>query len=82
MAPSRRLGNRWEVIEPIAEGGQSHVFMVRDVSGEYLGQLVLKRLRNHKKLGSSRLLAKLSHHRLREEGGPLGRRVGDSGTST
>ena len=51
MVPSRRFGDRWEVIEPIGEGGQSHVYIVRDVRGEYPGQLVVKRLRNLKRLG-------------------------------
>lgn len=51
MAQARRYGDRWEVIRPVAEGGQSHVFTVRDVRDEYPGQLVLKRLRNLRRLG-------------------------------
>ena len=50
MSPPRCFGDRWEVIEPIDEGGQSYIYKVRDRKGEYTGQFVLKRLKNYKRL--------------------------------
>ena len=45
-----KYGNRWEVIEPLGEGGQAQVFLVRDLSSVGEETFVLKRLRNQKRL--------------------------------
>jgi serine/threonine protein kinase len=50
MPSPRCFGDRWEVIQPIDEGGQSYIYKVKDRNGEYSGQFVLKRLKNHKRL--------------------------------
>ena len=42
-------GGRWEVIDPIAAGGQAEVFRVRDLRSEYTGELALKRVLNPKR---------------------------------
>jgi len=42
---------RWEIIESIDEGGQGHIFLVRDSSGEHTGDHILKRLKNIKRIG-------------------------------
>jgi serine/threonine protein kinase len=39
-------GNRWEIIEPLGEGGQAHTFLVRDTKGGGDTRYVLKRLKN------------------------------------
>jgi serine/threonine protein kinase len=38
------FGDRWETVRPLDSGGQSHVYIVRDRSGEYTEDLVLKHL--------------------------------------
>jgi serine/threonine protein kinase len=38
-------GERWRVKKSLKEGGQSHVFIVEDLKGEYEGQFALKRLK-------------------------------------
>ncbi len=43
-------GDRWEIIESIDEGGQAHVLLVWDKSGEHEGEFTLKRLKNDKRL--------------------------------
>ncbi len=63
-----RFGDRWERIEPdpIGEGGQSQVFLVRDITGEFSDNCVLKRLKNIKRLdrfGSMSLLQKARERR-------------------
>lgn len=40
-----QYGN-WKVIKSLDEGGQTHVFLVTDTTGQYAGQYVLKRLKN------------------------------------
>lgn len=42
-------GGRWETIRTIGEGGQSHVFEVKDLSGEMTGTFALKRVKNLKR---------------------------------
>jgi hypothetical protein len=42
-------GERWEVLRSLATGGQAEVFLVRDIKGEYSGELVLKRVLNSKR---------------------------------
>ena len=42
--------NRWETIRPLAEGGQAHTFLVRDIKGEGEIHYVLKRLKNINRL--------------------------------
>jgi serine/threonine protein kinase len=44
--PAQRFGNRWEIVRQLGEGGQSHVFLVKDCTGEYSDNYVLKRLKN------------------------------------
>lgn len=44
--PPQQFGNRWELIKQLGEGGQSHVFLVKDLTGEYSDNCVLKRLKN------------------------------------
>lgn len=44
------FGERWEVIEPIREGGQAFVYKVRDSRGDRDTVFVLKRLKNPKRL--------------------------------
>lgn len=41
---------QWEVVRSIDEGGQAHVFLVKDTKKELPGQYVLKRLKNHKRI--------------------------------
>lgn len=43
---SKIFGDRWENIQQIGEGGQSHIFLVKDKTGEFEGSYVLKRLKN------------------------------------
>lgn len=50
MAPRRTFANRWEVVEPIAEGGQAWVYEVRDLSASWKDRAILKRLKNHNRL--------------------------------
>lgn len=50
MAP-KTYGDKWETIRTLGEGGQSHVYLVRDKTVEYQGEYVLKRLKNKKRLG-------------------------------
>ncbi|MEH2080860.1 MAG: hypothetical protein V7K89_12930 [Nostoc sp.] len=44
--PPKKFGNRWENINSVGEGGQSHVFLVKDLSGEFTDNCVLKKLKN------------------------------------
>src|SRR2546423_10412245 len=41
---------RWQVIEPLGEGGQAHTFLVSDLKGEGDIKYVLKRLKNLKRI--------------------------------
>ena len=50
MPSPRCFGDRWEVIEPIDEGGQFYIYKVRDRNGEYSGQFALKHLKNRRRL--------------------------------
>lgn len=43
-------GNRWETIDSIGEGGQSHVYSVKDLQGQFGDKCVLKRLKNPKRI--------------------------------
>lgn len=49
MAP-KIYGDRWQIVNQIGEGGQSHVFLVKDLSEKLPGELVLKRLKNIKRI--------------------------------
>jgi serine/threonine protein kinase len=40
----------WEVVRSLSEGGQAHLFLVKDSTGKRAGQYVLKRLKNVKRL--------------------------------
>jgi hypothetical protein len=40
------LYGRWKPSKSLPEGGQAHVFVVEDTTGEFIGQLTLKRLKN------------------------------------
>ncbi len=42
----KTYGNRWETIDSVGEGGQSHVYRVKDLKGEILEPCILKRLKN------------------------------------
>lgn len=44
------FGGRWEIIEPIGEGGQSHVYLVKDATDEYSEECVLKKLKNNNRI--------------------------------
>jgi len=44
------LGNRWEMVKPLGEGGQAHTYIVRDLR-DNSDTWVLKRLKNKKRLG-------------------------------
>ena len=44
------FGERWEVIDSHSEGGQAFIYIVKDLKGEFPGQMVLKRLKNHNRL--------------------------------
>ncbi|NWF93939.1 MAG: serine/threonine protein kinase [Syntrophaceae bacterium] len=50
MSSARIFGGRWEVVTPLDEGGQSYVYKVRDRNGEFTEELILKRLKNLKRL--------------------------------
>ena len=43
---AQKIGNRWEVIKQIGEGGQSHIFLVNDLEEQFPEPCVLKRLKN------------------------------------
>jgi serine/threonine-protein kinase len=44
--PAQKFGNRWEIIMQLGEGGQSHIFLVKDLTDQYDDNHVLKRLKN------------------------------------
>ncbi|MHC5937174.1 serine/threonine-protein kinase [Nostoc sp.] len=48
--PPKKFGNRWENINSVGEGGQSHVFLVKDLNGEFTENCVLKKLKNLKRI--------------------------------
>ena len=50
MSRHKIFGNRWECVKQINEGGQSWIYYVRDLRGEFKRQIVLKRLKNIKRL--------------------------------
>jgi len=50
MPTRTKYGARWEVVSSSGEGGQSHVFVVRDLHGKINEPLALKRLKNHDRL--------------------------------
>ena len=39
-------GERWEIVEPLGEGGQAHTFLVKDMKGGGDTRYALKRLKN------------------------------------
>ena len=43
---SKTYGNRWETIDQVGEGSQSHIYRVKDLNGEFSEQCTLKRLKN------------------------------------
>src|SRR6516225_9033755 len=45
-----RSYGKWEVVRSLAEGGQGHLFLVRDTIRESDERFVLKRLKNAKRL--------------------------------
>ena len=40
------FGERWEIVGNLGEGGQAHIFIVKDVKGDSTTKYVLKRLKN------------------------------------
>ncbi len=40
------IGDRWEKLRHYSRGGQSKVYIVRDLTGEHAGDLVLKQIDN------------------------------------
>jgi serine/threonine protein kinase len=44
------FGDRWEIQEPLREGGQAHTFRVIDRTGDRHTSYVLKRLKNVRRL--------------------------------
>ncbi len=65
MSAPRCFGTRWEVKKPMIDGGQSHIYTVKDLTGEYTEELVLKRLKNIKRIDrferEIKTLKKLNH---------------------
>ncbi|HUV31211.1 MAG TPA: serine/threonine-protein kinase [Acidobacteriota bacterium] len=59
---------KWQVVKSLAEGGQTHVFLVRDESAQHEGDFVLKRLKNEARLGRFKneieARQKLDHNRI------------------
>jgi serine/threonine protein kinase len=51
---AKTFGNRWEIVEPIGEGGQGHVYTVRDLTGNPDALFVLKRLKNQNRIARFR----------------------------
>ena len=47
---AQTYGERWEVKESLAEGGQAHTFLVKDLKGAGEVSYVLKRLKNPKRI--------------------------------
>lgn len=45
------LGDRWEIVKPLSEGGQATTFVVRDREDAGAPEAVLKRLKNTKRIG-------------------------------
>src|SRR5665811_1868228 len=45
----RVYGGRWEVVRPLGEGGQAHVYAVKDLRGEHVSEMALKWLMNVKR---------------------------------
>lgn len=43
------FGDRWEIIRPIEEGGQAHIYLVKDLKTQDDNTYVLKRLKNAKR---------------------------------
>jgi len=60
----KRYG-RWETTGSVDEGGQGHILLVRDTTGELAGQFILKRLKNSKRMDLSLRRGKRSHRRPR-----------------
>lgn len=50
MASKKNLGGRWEIIKSLTEGGQAHIYEVKDIKGEHKDIMILKRLKNMKRL--------------------------------
>jgi len=46
LVKTRVYGERWETVNSIGEGGQGHVFEVRDLRNPLSGHYALKRLKN------------------------------------
>jgi serine/threonine protein kinase len=51
MARRTKFGDRWEIIKSLSEGGQSYVFLVKDLSGEFTENCILKRLKKPDRIG-------------------------------
>lgn len=43
------FGNRWQIIKPIGEGGQAHIYLVEDINTQDDQKYVLKRLKKAKR---------------------------------
>jgi serine/threonine protein kinase len=48
--PPQIFGGRWEIHEPLGEGGQAHTFRVVDLKGDEKTSYALKRLKNVRRL--------------------------------
>lgn len=51
MSRKQLIAGRWKIIGSLGEGGQAHTFYVQDNQREFADPLVLKRLKNSKRLG-------------------------------
>ena len=51
MTPDTQFGDRWKVVRQIGEGCQAWIYEVQDVSRSHEGPAILKRLKNHNRLG-------------------------------
>lgn len=47
--PGKTFGNRWEIIRPMEEGGQAHIYLVKDLKIQDDKNYVLKRLKKAKR---------------------------------
>jgi serine/threonine protein kinase len=47
---AKQYGGRWEIVRQYKEGGQSHIFSVKDLKGNEKDEFLLKRLKNKERI--------------------------------